>query len=63
MSSAVHSLPQLEVQRVIGWVDRYLNSGQHDGDQVVVREQQGTNNTAVTHMLDDGWGRKKQNRM
>lgn len=32
----------------------YLDSRQHDSDQVVVREQQGTNNTAVTHMLDDG---------
>lgn len=32
----------------------YLNSRQHDSDHVVVREQQGTNNTAVTHMLDDG---------
>lgn len=35
--------------------DGYLNSRQHDSDQVVVGEQQGTDNTAVTHMLDDGW--------
>lgn len=33
----------------------YLNSRQHDSDQVVVGEQQGTNNTSVTHMFDDGW--------
>lgn len=34
----------------------YLDSRQHDSDQVVVGEQQGTNYTAVTHMFDDGWG-------
>lgn len=36
------------------WAGGHLNSRQHDSHQVVVREQQGTNNTAVTHMLDDG---------
>ena len=40
----------------------YLNSRQHDGDKVVVREQQGTNYAAITHMLDDGWsGEGEQN--
>lgn len=34
----------------------YLNTRQHYSDQVVVGQQQGTNNTAVTHVLDDSWG-------
>lgn len=32
----------------------YLDSRQHDCDQVVVGEKQGTYYTAVTNMLDDG---------
>lgn len=40
------------IQQVIGG---YLNAGQHNSDQVVVGEQQGTNNAAVTYVLDDGW--------
>lgn len=32
----------------------YLNSRQHDCDQVVVGQQQGTDDAAIAHMLDDG---------
>lgn len=33
----------------------YLDSRQHDGDQVVVWEQEGADDAAVTDVLDDGW--------
>lgn len=33
----------------------YLDSGQHDGDQVVVWEQQGADHAAVSDVLDDSW--------
>lgn len=33
----------------------YLDSGQHDGDQVVVWEQQGADHAAVADVLDDSW--------
>lgn len=32
----------------------YLNTRQHNSDQIVVWEQQGTNNASIPHMLDDG---------
>lgn len=38
----------------------YLNSRQHDSDQVVVREQQGTDDAAVTHVFDDGCGEERE---
>lgn len=34
----------------------YLDSRQHDGDQVVVWEQQGADDAAVTDVLDDSCG-------
>lgn len=34
----------------------YLDSRQHDSDQVVVWEQQGAHHAAVTDVLDDGCG-------
>lgn len=37
----------------------YLDSRQHDGDQVVVWEQEGADDAAVTDVLDDGWERKR----
>lgn len=46
--------------RVRGVSGGYLDSRQHDGDQVVVWEEQGTNNAAVPYVLDDGWGHEPE---
>lgn len=32
-----------------------LNPWQHDGDKVVIWEEQGPNHTAISNMLDDSW--------